>query len=68
MVVETLGSKFSNNHVTLPTEGTRGGILLVCSQDHYAIINSALQPHSVTATLQSRTNNEQWTITMIYGP
>jgi exonuclease III len=68
MVIQTVGSKFSNNHVSLPADGTRGGIFLACSQDHYAIINSTLRPHSVTATLQSKTDNERWTITVVYGP
>jgi exonuclease III len=68
VVTEILGGRFSGNFVALPADGTRGGILLACSQDHFTIISSSTNTHSVTATIQRRSDNECWTLTVVYGP
>jgi exonuclease III len=68
LVTEILGGRFSGNYVALPADGTHGGILLACSQDHYAIISSTIRTYSVTVVIQRRIDNECWTVTVVYGP
>jgi hypothetical protein len=40
LVVELFGPKFRSNFSFLPTEGTRGGILIAFSGDHFRLISS----------------------------
>jgi exonuclease III len=68
IVAETLGQKFSHNHASLPSDGTRGGILLACSTDDYSLANVDIKQHSVTATIETRLDKTTWTITVVYGP
>jgi exonuclease III len=68
IVAETLGQCFISNYATLPAEGTRGAILLACSQDEFSLANVQIKQHSVTATIRKRRDNTSWTITVVYGP
>jgi hypothetical protein len=33
LVIENLGPRFGDNFIFLPADGTRGGILIACSDD-----------------------------------
>jgi DNA phosphorothioation-dependent restriction protein DptG len=67
-IANTLGQEFLNSFVVLPSEGTSGGILLACSQDHYTLLQVNIRRYSVTATVKRRADNEICTITGVYGP
>jgi len=68
IVRETLGQRFASNFVFLPAEGTRGGALLAVDEDHYSIIASGHRHFSVSAKLRSVEENNEWWLTVVYGP
>nr|TKW01779.1 hypothetical protein SEVIR_8G201200v2 [Setaria viridis] len=54
LVSECLGKKFSRIYAYLPTQGTRGGILLAVNEDYYNIKEYFIKNNSITA--------------LVYGP
>ena len=70
LVVELLGPRFGDNFICLPASGTRGGILIACTQDFSISVNPLLSSvrFSVTGTIVHRTDNSSWSITGVYGP
>jgi exonuclease III len=44
----TLGQDFVDHLVVLPTIGTRGGIILACSQQYYELLHVYVRQFSVT--------------------
>jgi exonuclease III len=50
-VAATLGHNFIDNYAFLPSQGTRGGLLLACSGDHYWLSQVMNRPHFFTATI-----------------
>lgn len=70
VISETLGSRFVDNFAYLPADGTRGGILVAASADHFAI--TAL-PHltgafSITVNVRDLSDNSEWSLSCVYGP
>jgi hypothetical protein len=41
---------------------------LACSPDDYSFVSVDVKQYSVTATIRSKTDNETWTISVVYGP
>jgi hypothetical protein len=68
IIATTLGQAFLSNYATLPAIGTRGGTILACFQDLFAMSLVEVRPHSVIATIMHTTDNEAWTVTGIYVP
>jgi exonuclease III len=68
VVMDTLGVRFVDNFIALPTVGTRGGILLAVDEAYYKIVNTELGVYSVTAKLVSLAGPVEWCITVVYGP
>ena len=69
LVIETLGPRYRDNFISLPAVGSRGGILIACSNDFE--ITSAPMPVSVycvSGTVRCKSNGEVWSITGVYGP
>jgi hypothetical protein len=67
-VAITLGPDLAQNYAVLPTIGTRGGILLACSQQLFAMSQVSVRTYSVMATITNITNGAQWTVTGVCGP
>lgn len=67
LVAEILGDRFVDNFVFLPTQGTRGGILVAVDGDFY-IKEAERRVHSVTAKNGYQTGMVEWCITSVYGP
>ena len=65
MIAHTLGPKFLNNFAFLPASQTRGGILLVASEDYFLISDTL---NTVTAKVTMRADASTWWITVVYGP
>jgi exonuclease III len=64
----TLGVDYEGNFCYLPTNGTRGGILLVARDHLYQIQQPVLTDNTITATLVDQRTNISWTMTGVYGP
>lgn len=67
-LTRTLGPSFVDNFTYLPAVGTRGGILLACSDDHFTLSDVTLTAHTISATISSREDGMSWSITGVYGP
>jgi exonuclease III len=67
-VEATLGQNFISNYAFLPSQGTRGGLLLACSGDRFKLSQVVFRPHSVTATITRHVDNAVWSIIGVYGP
>jgi endonuclease/exonuclease/phosphatase family metal-dependent hydrolase len=51
----------------MPAQGTRGSIVVACSQDHYSLLEVDIHQFLVTVTISRRVDNEKWTLAMVYG-
>jgi exonuclease III len=68
VIITTLGQQFTANYATLPTDGTRGGIIIACSQDYFAMSQVLILQHSIMATITSTRSNVAWMVTGVYDP
>lgn len=69
LVMETLGPRFADNFLEMPTQGSRGGILLACLEGlEISENNLAAGDYSVSGTITSRADGATWSITGVYGP
>jgi exonuclease III len=68
IIASTLEQQFCGNYVVLPFEGTRGGIILACSQDYYSISGVSVKRYSVSAKIKRMVDNAEWSLTVVYGP
>lgn len=66
VLLSTIGSEL-DQHVLLPAQGSRGGILLAWHEMVCRAITSRVDNYSVTALLQSMTGR-QWWVTGFYDP
>ncbi|KAM0898894.1 hypothetical protein ACQ4PT_021649 [Festuca glaucescens] len=65
-----LGPRFGDNFIYLLAVGTKGGVLLACSED-FQITEEPLAPgtsYSITGHIVNRTDHSSWSITGVYGP
>jgi hypothetical protein len=51
IVVATLGQKFVGQYTVMLAQGTRGGILVGCSQDFYNLLEVDIRQFLVTVTI-----------------
>jgi hypothetical protein len=51
IVVATLWQKFVGQYTVMPAQGTRGGILVGCSQDFYNLLEVDIRQFLVTVTI-----------------
>lgn len=69
LVIETLGPRFRDNFIFQPAVGSRGGILIACSDDfEIAAAPLAVGVHCVSGTVRCKTDGGTWSITGVYGP
>jgi exonuclease III len=68
IIGSTMGQQFVGQYATLSAEGTRGGIILACSQDLYPMSQVVTRRYSVTASITRKFDNEAWALTVVYGP
>jgi exonuclease III len=57
-----------DSYATLPAEGTRGGIVIACSQDRYTLQHVDTRIYSVTVQITRRVDNPIWFLIAVYGP
>ena len=67
IVVDTLGPSFED-FFFLPTDGTRGGILLAWQSSTISLSNPLIGEHHVTALVSSLAGEGHWWLTGVYGP
>lgn len=70
LVVDLMGPHFGDNFISLPAEGTRGGVLIACTEDFQitAETSTAAARFSVSGNIVHRADNSSWAITGVYGP
>ncbi|KAM0840272.1 hypothetical protein ACQ4PT_059782 [Festuca glaucescens] len=64
----TLGPCFTAGYATLPSIGTRGGMIISCSDAHFTLSDIHATPSTLSATITSRSDDSKWYITCVYGP
>jgi exonuclease III len=67
VIAETLGSKFTGQYAFMPTQGTREGIVVACSQDYYTNSDVEIRQFPVSVSITRRIDNEKWMLTVVYG-
>jgi hypothetical protein len=69
-VVEMLGPRFGDNFITLPAEGTRGGVLIACTADFQITAEPLLADctYSIIGNILHRADLSSWAVTGVYGP
>jgi exonuclease III len=69
IVSEAVGPQFAANFIYKPADGTRGGILIVFSDDFAIVLDPlASSNHFITGTVTDKSNGSSWTMTAVYGP
>jgi hypothetical protein len=68
MVSATLGPELKNNFSFLPADGTRGGVLIAVSYDHFKLLSSSRSKYSISVRIQALQDASEWTLTSVYGP
>ena len=68
LLVETVGPDMANNAVWLPSIGVCGGILVAASDRFFKISQPYLTTNTVSSQIKMLANNEEWSITGVYGP
>lgn len=68
VVIESVGVKFKEQYIYLPSEGASGGILLAVNGEYYTIKQSHMTGHAITAEIESTMAPISWWITVVYGP
>lgn len=68
MIVEAFGPQFANNFCFLPSDGTRGGVIVAASADYFDLSASSYTLHTVSAKITMRATGKAWSITAVYGP
>ena len=68
VVVDTLGLAFADNFVSLPADGTKGGIILAASSDFFSLTPAGATTNTISATITDREDGSTWGITGVYGP
>lgn len=64
-ILGILGQEY-RQHVYLPAQGTRGGILVTWRDGSFSADHWRVQRHSVS--VKFNTNGQQWWFTGVYGP
>ncbi|XP_071685441.1 uncharacterized protein [Lolium perenne] len=69
VVSEAVGARFASNFIFKPAAGTRGGILIACSDDFAVVLDPlASCDFFITGTITDRSNGSSWSMTAVYGP
>ena len=68
LLVETVGPDMASNAVWLPSIGVCGGILVAAFDQFFKISQPYLTTNIVSAQIKMLANNEEWSITGVYGP
>lgn len=61
-------NNFAKNFAALPALGTRGGILIAATVNHFDMLNIHNTDHTVSTTITMKADNKSWTLTCAYGP
>jgi exonuclease III len=67
VVRNALGSLYDNLFVYLPTDGTKGGILIAAKVSTLQL-HTPFSNHSASVVVSNLRSNVQWTFTGVYGP
>jgi exonuclease III len=68
VVRNALGSLYANSFVYLPTDRTKGGILIAAKDSTLQLHNPSFSNHSASVVVSDLRSNVQWTFTGVYGP
>lgn len=68
IVQNAVGHEYADNFCFLPANNTRGGILIAFRDQHIQLSEIQTSEHTITATVSDNICQEQWTLTVVYGP
>lgn len=69
LLTETLGPRFSDNFIFKAADGTRGGILIACTDDFsIAPISTVPGQFSLSAEITNKSDGSTWALSVVYGP
>lgn len=51
IISEALGTKFVGHYAVMPAQGTKGGTVVACSQDHYTLSTVDIRQYSVSMSI-----------------
>jgi exonuclease III len=68
LIGSTLEQEFVDQYVVFPMDGTRGGVIIACSKDHYSLTQVETSQFSVTVLIKRNIDNVLWSLTGVYGP
>jgi exonuclease III len=68
IIRSSLGNEYDNNFVSLPTKGTRGGILIAARHAVMHLSNKMTTNHTISALVKDIRSDKEWMITAVYGP
>jgi hypothetical protein len=63
-----LGPNYENDFVFLPTNGTRGGIIVAAKFSLFALQQPILSANSITVRVSDLRSNNYWIFTGVYRP
>jgi exonuclease III len=64
----SLGHEYEVDFVTLPAEGSRGGILIAANASVRHLTNPLTTNYTILVTVHDIRGNTNWMLTSIYGP
>jgi exonuclease III len=68
LIIRCLGHEYADSYWYLPTDGTRGGVLLACRDRCYQFSNITINSYTISARVWDNRTNTHWTLTGVYGP
>lgn len=68
VVREALGNDFTANYSFLPARGTRGGILIAVSAQHFSLVSTFVTKNTITVVVRMLDDGAEWSLTSVYGP
>lgn len=68
VVREALGNDFTANYSFLPARGTRGGILIAVSGQHFSLVSTFVTKNTITVVVRMLDDGAEWSLTSVYGP
>jgi hypothetical protein len=63
-----MGRAYSSNFSYLPSDGTRGGILLACRDPTYQFSDVIIKDYTITFKIVDGITDNHWSLTGVYGP
>lgn len=68
VVRNSVGNEYADNYQYLPANNTRGGIIVAFRDQHIQLSGIHNTANIITATVTDNRSQDQWTLSVVYGP